>query len=59
LIKDCKGCPLVIDRDTVDYGYILSGKGKSITTTYNSVHSGDYLDEISGYFGLPAPKRDY
>jgi hypothetical protein len=49
-INDCEHCPLVIDRDSVDYGYILSGKGKKIATTYNSVHSGDYMGEINDYF---------
>ncbi|MDP4149795.1 MAG: hypothetical protein Q8927_10805 [Bacteroidota bacterium] len=52
VIADCYGGPLVIDRDTVSYGYILSGKGKKIATEYNSVHSGNYLGEIDEYFGL-------
>jgi hypothetical protein len=51
-LKDCKGCPLVIDRDTVSYGYILSATGRSITKTYNSVHGGDYLGELREYFSL-------
>jgi hypothetical protein len=49
LIKDCKGGPLLIDRDSVDVGYILSARGKPIQTRYNSVHSGDYLGEIDEY----------
>lgn len=49
-IKDCINCPLVIDRDSTDYGYILSGKGKKIDSSYNSVHSGHYLGEIDNYF---------
>jgi hypothetical protein len=51
-IKDCKDAPLVIDRDSVSYGYILSAKGRPIATTYNSVHSGDYLGELNEYFSL-------
>ncbi|HZE85314.1 MAG TPA: hypothetical protein VE035_13460 [Puia sp.] len=51
-IKDCRNGPLVIDRDSVNYGTILSGKGKPISTTYNSVHSGNYLGEIDDYFSL-------
>jgi hypothetical protein len=55
IIEDCLGGPLVVDRDTVSYGYILSGKGKKIATEYNSVHSGNYLGEIDDYFGLGQP----
>lgn len=51
LIKDCKNGPLLIDRDTVTYGYILSGPGKAVGSVYNSVHSGDYLGELDEYFG--------
>jgi hypothetical protein len=51
-IMDCKTCPLTIDRDTINYGIILSSKSKQIVTTYGQVHSGDYLQEVSGYFGL-------
>jgi hypothetical protein len=49
-IKDCKDGPLINNRDSVNYGYILSGRGRAITTSYNSVHSGDYLGEIDDYF---------
>ena len=50
LIKDCKDGPLLIDRDTIDYGVVLSASGKKVNATYNSVHSGDYLGDIDGYF---------
>lgn len=57
-IKDCLGGPLVIDRDTVNYGFITSAKGKHIAKVYNSVHMrdynkvrrGDYMEEIDSYF---------
>ena len=49
-IKDCLGGPLVIDRDSVNYGFIMSAKGKGIAKLYNSVRSGDYLEEIASYF---------
>lgn len=49
-IKDCLGGPLVIDRDTVNYGFIMSATGKNSNSLYNSVHSGDYLEEINSYF---------
>jgi hypothetical protein len=51
-IRDCKDGPLIIDRDSVSYGYILSAKGKAISKTYNSVHSGNYVGEIEDYFSL-------
>ncbi len=51
-ISDCKNGPLIIDRDSVSYGFILSAKGRPIAKTYNSVHSGDYLGEIDEYFSL-------
>jgi hypothetical protein len=51
-ISDCKNGPLIIDRDSVSYGFILSTKGRPIAKTYNSVHSGDYLGEIDEYFSL-------
>jgi hypothetical protein len=49
-IKDCIGGPLVIDRDTVNYGFIMSAKGKHIDSDLNSVHSGHYCGEIDSYF---------
>ena len=49
-ISDCKNGPLIIDRDSVSYGFILSARGRPIAKTYNSVHSGDYLGEIDEYF---------
>jgi hypothetical protein len=51
-IADCKDGPLTIDRDSVNYGIILSGKGRPVAKTYNSVHSGDYLGELDDYFSL-------
>jgi hypothetical protein len=49
-IKDCRGGPLVIDRDTVSYGFIMSAKGKHVYSALNSVHSGHYCGEIDSYF---------
>ncbi len=49
-IKDCIGGPLVIDRDTVSYGFIMSAKGKHIDSALNSVHSRHYCGEIDSYF---------
>jgi len=52
IIKDCKTCPLTIDRDTIDYGVILSAKNKPVRTTYGQVHSGDYLQDVNEYFSI-------
>ncbi|MDP4262296.1 MAG: hypothetical protein Q8941_07170 [Bacteroidota bacterium] len=52
LIKDCKTCPLTIDRDTINYGVIISSKGRQMETIYGQVHSGDYLQEVKDYFHL-------
>lgn len=49
-IKDCLGGPIVIDRDSVNYGYIMSAKGRHIDSVLNSVHSGHYCQEIASYF---------
>ena len=51
-ISDCKNGPVIIDRDSVSYGFILSAKQRPIAKTYNSVHSGDYIGEIDEYFSL-------
>lgn len=51
LIKDCKGGPIVLDRDTISYGVVLSAPGKAIDTTQlGEVHSGDYCGQIRQYF---------
>lgn len=50
-LNGCQGCPMKIDRDTVNYGYILTGNGRRPATSYNTVHSGDYLQEIRDFFG--------
>jgi len=52
LIKDCKNCPLLIDRDSINYGYILSGKKLELITNFSQVHSGNYLQEINEYFKI-------
>lgn len=49
LIRDCTECPLIIDRDSIDYGVIFSAKGQSIKTIYESIHS-NYLQEAEAYF---------
>ena len=51
-IKDCYECPITLDRDSVNYGYILSSYGRSVETKFNEVHSGDYIQELKEYFGF-------
>ncbi len=52
IIKDCKAGPITIDRDTIDYGIILSSKDKEIMTGYNQIHSMDYTQEINDFFHI-------
>ena len=49
VIQDCKNGPLVVDRDTINYGLVLTRKGYAIQTS-TFVHSGDYLAEVDDYF---------
>jgi hypothetical protein len=49
VINDCEGCPITIDRDSVNYGFILSAAGKKHILS-RSVHSHAYIPEIEEYF---------
>jgi len=49
VIQDCKNGPLVVDRDSINYGLIITRKGYVIQTSA-FVHSGDYLAEVDAYF---------
>ena len=49
VIQDCKNGPLVVDRDSINYGLIVTRKGYAIQTS-TFVHSGDYLAEVDAYF---------
>ena len=51
IIKDCKNSPLTIDIDTIDYGLILTSKGKEIKIN-TFLHSGDYLYDVDEYFNI-------
>jgi hypothetical protein len=51
IIKDCKNSPLTIDRDTINYGLIMTAKGKEIKIS-TFVHSGDYLYDVDEYFNI-------
>lgn len=50
--SDCVGCSGWMDRDTVNYGYVMTGPGRKPMMLINTVHSGDYLQEIHAYFGI-------
>jgi hypothetical protein len=52
VIEGCADGPLLIDRDSVDYGLILVGKGRQTLLLYNNIHSGDYLQDVDKYFGI-------
>jgi hypothetical protein len=49
VIEDSKDGPQTIDRDTINYGVILTSKGKGALIETN-LHSGDYLQDIDKYF---------
>lgn len=50
IIYDCKGCPLLIDRDTIDYGFILT-KRKGVIKIDNKIFPSEYyIDQFEKYF---------
>ncbi len=51
-LVDCNGGPLTIDRDTVNYGVILSSTGKNIKAEQNVFPGSHYIKVIRNYFGL-------
>ena len=50
-VRNCKNCPQTIDRDTIDYGVLLTSKEKVLKINTN-LHSGDYLDDVNEYFNI-------
>lgn len=55
VIRDCKNCPQTIDRDTINYGVLLTAKGKEIKLQTN-LHSGNYLQDVDAYFNINQQK---
>lgn len=49
-IEDCNGCPLVIDRDTIDYGIILTGIDRDLKIEQYIFGQGYYLNLFNEYF---------
>jgi hypothetical protein len=51
-LLDCKGGPLTIDRDTVNYGIILTGTDRVIKAEQNVYGGAHYVKVIRKYFGI-------
>lgn len=51
-VMDCKRGPVTIDRDTVNFGVILTGTGKELKAEQNVYPGPHYLRLIRKYFGL-------
>jgi hypothetical protein len=49
-LLDCKGGPVTIDRDTVNYGVILSATGKPMKAEQNVYSGAHYVNVIRKYF---------
>ena len=49
-IIECKGCPLIIDRDTIDYGFILTQPNKKIEIDNNVFPSEYFIERFEEYF---------
>tara|TARA_R100000789_G_C3014649_1_gene152134 strand:+ start:1621 stop:2118 length:498 start_codon:yes stop_codon:yes gene_type:complete len=49
-ILDCKGCPMLVDRDTIDYGFILTKPNSGIDIDNNVFSSEYYIQEFQNYF---------
>lgn len=49
-IADCLNCPAIIDRDTINYGVILTSKGKPFKISEDIFGSAFYMDLITEYY---------
>jgi hypothetical protein len=50
VVKDCITCPIIIDRDTINYGVILSGKGKELKIDQQVMGAQYYIGMVKDYF---------
>jgi hypothetical protein len=41
-----------MDRDSINYGYVMTGPGRKPMMAINTVHSGDYLEELHEYYRI-------
>jgi hypothetical protein len=48
----CETCPSWMDRDSINYGYVMTGPGRKPMMAINTVHSGDYLEELHEYYRI-------
>lgn len=48
----CATCTPWMDRDSINYGYVMTGPGRKPVMAINTVHGGDYLQELHEYFGI-------
>ncbi|CAN5874720.1 hypothetical protein BH11BAC7_BH11BAC7_11710 [soil metagenome] len=51
-VMDCKECPFTIDRDTVNYGIILTGTGRPMKAEQNVYPGAHYIKAVRKYFGV-------
>ncbi|MDQ3108973.1 MAG: hypothetical protein M3R17_03675 [Bacteroidota bacterium] len=51
-LVDCNGGPVTIDRDTVNYGVILSGTAKNFKAEQNVYPGQHYIKAIRKYFNV-------
>ncbi|MGB4772643.1 MAG: hypothetical protein WBP58_14345 [Chitinophagaceae bacterium] len=49
---DCVICTPWMDRDSINYGYVMTGPGRKPMMAINTVHGGDYLQEIHEFYGI-------
>lgn len=48
-IKNCRNCPEIIDRDTIDYGVLLISKRKGLQIN-SGLGGGNYIGVVRDYF---------
>ena len=51
-VVDCKECPVTIDRDTVNFGVILTGTGRAMKAEQNVYPGQHYIKAVRKYFGV-------
>jgi hypothetical protein len=49
-IEDCNSCPIVIDRDTIDYGIILTGEKRDLKLDQNIFGRDYYIELFNEYY---------
>ncbi len=49
-VVDCKECPVTIDRDTVNFGVILTGTGRPLKAEQNVYPGQHYIKAVRKYF---------